>query len=572
MATHLSAEELSNEWPWLKSYPEGVRWDIEVPFAPLWEVMDHAVAEFADKTAIDFLDKKYSYADLGALVNKAAKGLQEIGVQKGVKVGLFLPNSPYTVIFFFAILKAGGTVVNYNPLYAERELASQIEDSETDIMVTLDLQVLYPRVETLMRNTRLKRIIVCRMQDSLPFPKNLLFPMVKGKDIAKVSSDDFVAHYKDLVGNDGRYTPVDVDVEEDVACLQYTGGTTGTPKGAMLTHANLYGNVQQIDMWFHGREPGKERVVAVLPFFHVFGMTAIMLLGVWGGAEMVLLPRFEIDEVMQAIHKKKPTIFAGVPTMFTAMVNHPDRDKYDFTSLKYVNSGGASMPLEIMRKFEEKAGGAELREGYGLSETSPVVSSNPFEGKRKAGSVGIPYPATIVQIVSLDDPTKVMPIGEQGEIAVRGPQVMKGYWQKPEETDAVMKDGRFLTGDIGYMDDEGYLFIVDRKKEMIIAGGYNIYPRNVEEAIYEHPAVEEVAVIGVADEYRGETVKAVIKLRAGESLTEEELTEFLQDKLSKIEQPKIVEFRDTELPKTAVGKIQKKILIEEEQAKAKESA
>ncbi len=567
--TTVGQSRAQKSYPWLHGYPEDVQWDAPIPAAPLYEVLDQAVEKWPENPCIDFLGKIYTYREIADLVARAAKGLQEMGVKKGVNVGLFLPNCPYFVIFYFAALKAGATVVNFNPLYAEREIAHQIEDSETDIMVTLDLKVLYDRMASLLDSTRLGKLIVCPMADSLPFPKNLLFPLVKRKEIARIRYDGRHARYGDVIANDGRYAPVEIDPVEDIAVLLYTGGTTGVPKGAMLTHANLYGNVRQVDLWFTSREMGGESVLAVLPLFHSFGMTAIMNVGLWGGAKLILLPRFNLDEVMQTIHKKRPTHFAGVPTMYIAINGHKDRAKYDFSSLKFANSGGASMPLEVMRTFEKSSGSA-LREGYGLSETSPVVCSQPFEGAVKEGSVGIPYPGTVVEIVSLDNPKKVLKQGEKGEITVSGPQVMKGYWKKPEETAKVMVGGRFLTGDIGYLDEDGWLFIVDRKKEMIIAGGYNIYPRNVEEAIYEHPAVEEAAVVGVPDAYRGETVKAFVTLKSGATLGADDLTAFLKDKLSPIEIPKLVEFRD-ELPKTAIGKIQKKVLLEEEEKKRAEA-
>ena len=550
------------DYPWLKSYPEGVRWDAEIAVAPLYRVLDHAVKTFPDHVALDFLGRRYTYREVGDLVARAAKGLQGLGVGRGTKVGLFLPNVPYFVIYYFAVLKAGGTVVNYNPLYAERELIHQIEDSETDIMVTLDLAALYGKLAPLLESTRLGKIVVCPLDGALPFPRNLLFRLLKRKDVARVPDDRRHPRHAQLIANDGAYAPVAIDAEEDIAVLQYTGGTTGVPKGAMLTHANLYANVMQVDLWWRGRQPGKEKILAILPFFHVFGMTAIMNYGIWKGAELILLPRFEIKQVLKTIHRKRPTAMAGVPTMYIAINTHRHVGRYDLSSLRICSSGGASMPLEVMRTFES-LGGGPIYEGYGLTESSPVVCSNPPEGARKEGSVGIPYPGTVVEIVSLDDSTRVLPPGERGEITVRGPQVMKGYWKNAEETARTLRDGRLHTGDIGYMDEDGYVFIVDRKKELILAGGYNVYPRTVEEAIYAHPDVEEVAVIGVPDPYRGQTVKAFITLAPGRSLDRETLTEFLKDRLSPIEMPKEVEVRDS-LPKSAVGKILKRPLIEEE--------
>ncbi|HUT50673.1 MAG TPA: long-chain fatty acid--CoA ligase [Alphaproteobacteria bacterium] len=551
--------------PWVKSYPPGLKWDTEIPERRLYALMDHAVERFAKNDAVDFLGKTMTYGDIGDHVDRMAKGLQAMGVHAGVKVGLFLPNTPYGVIGFFAILKAGGTVVNYNPLYAERELLYQIDNSETDYLVTLDLKVLYDKIPALLKQSRLKKVIICRMQDILPFPKNLLFPLVKGKEIAKFPRDDQHVRYNDLIKNDGRVDEPRIDPAKDIAVLQYTGGTTGVPKGAMLTHANLYANAMQCDMWFPSEEGKAERLIGVLPLFHVFAMTIVMTYGVYKGSCMILLPRFEIDQLLSTIQRAKPTIMPGVPTIFTAINNYPKLGEYDLSSLAYCLSGGAALPLEVKQKFERLTG-CTLVEGYGLSETSPVATANPFAGVNKESSIGLPVPGTTIEIISIES-GKPVPLGENGEICISGPQVMAGYWNNPEATKDSIVDGRFRSGDIGYMDKDGYTFIVDRLKEMILAGGYNVYPRNVEEAIYMHPAVAECAVVGIPDEYRGQTVKAYVALAEGQSLTEADLIAFLQDKISKIEMPKMVEFR-TELPKSAIGKILKKELLAEEAAKA----
>ena len=552
--------------PWLNAYPPDIKWDTEIPERRLYALMDHAVERYAKNEAIDFLGKTMSYADVGDYVDRMAKGLQALGVRDGVKVGLFLPNTPYSVIGFFAILKAGGTVVNYNPLYAERELLYQIDNSETDFLVTLDLKVLYDKVPALLKQSRLKKAIICRMQDILPFPKNLLFPVAKGKEIAKIPRDESHVFYRDLIKNDGRLEEPRIDPLKDIAVLQYTGGTTGVPKGAMLTHANLYANAMQCDMWFPSEEGKAERIIGVLPLFHVFAMTIVMTYGVYKGSCMVLLPRFEIEMLLGTIQRAKPTIMPGVPTIFTAINNYPKLANYDLSSLSYCLSGGAALPLDVKQTFE-KLTGCTLVEGYGLSETSPVATANPFTGVNKEGSIGLPVPGTTIDIISIDT-GKPVPLGENGEVCISGPQVMLGYWNNPEATKEAIVHGRFRSGDIGYMDEDGYTFIVDRLKEMILAGGYNVYPRNVEEAIYQHPAVAECAVVGLPDEYRGQTVKAYVALAEGQSLTEADLIAFLQDKISKIEMPKLVEFR-TELPKSAIGKILKKELLAEEAAKAK---
>jgi long-chain acyl-CoA synthetase len=376
--------------------------------------------------------------------------------------------------------------------------------------------------------------------------------------------------YEEIVANDGAIAPADIDPEADIALLQYTGGTTGVPKGAMLTHANAVANAVQLRLWAPGLGAQPEKILGVLPLFHVFAMTVVMTHGLLLGAEMILLPRYELRQLLKTIEKKKPTVFVGVPTLYAAINNAKETQGTNLRSLKYCISGGAPLPLEVKHRFEELSG-CVLVEGYGLSETAPVATCNPFLGENRDGSIGLPLPGTIVEIVAIDGSDRVLPPGERGEVCIRGPQVMKGYWKKPEESAKALKGGRFHSGDIGYIDAEGYIYIVDRLKEMILCGGYNVYPRNVEEAIYMHPAVAECAVIGVADPYRGQTVKAFVVLREGQSLTKDALCEFLKDKLSPIEMPKQIEFRAS-LPKTAIGKILKKALVAEEEAKAPAAA
>jgi long-chain acyl-CoA synthetase len=556
--------------PWLGSYPTEIDWHAAFPEQPLYHLLDEAAAKFRDRPALDFLGKKTSYGTLADLVNRAAKGLAALGVGKGVRVGLFLPNTPYYVIVYYAVLKTGGTVVNFNPLYAEAEIRHQIEDSGVTFMVTLDLAALYPNVAKFLGRGSLERIVICRMAEILPFPKNLLFPVVKRKEIAAFPADKRHVLFSTLIGNDGRFAPPRLDPREDVAVLQYTGGTTGTPKGAMLTHFNLVANTVQCHLWFHMVESGQERALAVIPYFHVFAMTSIMNFSIKTGSEIVMLPRFDPVQLLETIDRTKPTFFPSVPTLFTAIKNRPDVGKYDLRSIRRCISGGAPLPLEVKHDFETLTG-CQIVEGYGLTETSPTVTCNPLATGGKDGSIGIPMPGTTVEIVSLEDGTTPVPLGERGELVVSGPQVMKGYWRRPDETAKVLRDGRLRTGDVGYMDADGYTFIVDRIKDLIIAGGYNVYPRNVEEAIYQHQAVLECCVVGVPDPYRGQTVKAFVVLKPDETLTREELCDFLADKVSKIEMPKLVEFRAV-LPKTAIGKISKKALLDEEAAKSRATA
>ncbi|MBM3568016.1 MAG: long-chain fatty acid--CoA ligase [Alphaproteobacteria bacterium] len=551
--------------PWIKSYPPGLKWDVAIEAKPLYAVLDDAVANYPDNWCLDFMGKRLTYREVGNLVARAAAGFQRLGVGKGVKVGLFLPNCPQYVVSYYGILKAGGTVVNYSPLYAERELIHQIEDSHTDIMVTLNLKALLPKMEQMLVQSRLKKLIIGTMSEVLPFPKNLLFPLVKRGDIQTYAPDDRHLSFKWLTENDGNFATPAIDPRKDVALLQYTGGTTGVPKGAMLTHYNLYCNTQQSTMWFTNVDLGRERVLGVLPFFHVFAMTGVMNMGLNIGAEIVMHPRFELEAVLKDINTKKPTLMPGVPTMFVAINNHPRLKEFDLRSLKGCITGGAPMPLEVRDSFE-KTSGATLIEGYGLTESSPTASCNPLVGVRKAGSIGIPMPGTSIEIVDRDDPMKPMPIGQPGQICIRGPQVMAGYWQKPEATAATVIDGKLLTGDVGYMDEDGYTFIIDRMKDMILVGGFNVFPRNVEEAIYQHPAVEECTVIGIPDDYLGQVPKAFLKLKAGNNISTESLMEFLKDRLGKHELPRFIEVRDA-LPKTMIGKLSKKELVEEEKKK-----
>jgi long-chain acyl-CoA synthetase len=559
--------------PWEASYPEGVSWDMEIPLRPVPAILDEAVTKWPERPCLEFLGKRYTYAEVGELVAKAAKGFQQLGVTKGVKVGLFLPNTPYYVICYHAILKAGGTVVNFNPLYAERGIARQIRDSDTRIMVTMNLNTLYPKIAQRLEDTCLERVVICRMSKALAFPKRALFILFKRRELTVPIPDD-KAHIRfgKLIDNDGIPRAVDIDPERDVAVMQYTGGTTGTPKGAMLTHANLYANTLQTRAWATEIEPGAEKVLAVLPLFHVFGMTAVMNVGLMSGSELLLMPRFKLAETLAAIDKEKPTILMGVPTIYSAINESKERDEYDLSSLKFCISGGAPLPLAIKTKFEEVTG-CILVEGYGLSESGPVVTINPIGGLNKENSAGLPLPGTLVEVLSLEDSDTVLPLGETGEICVSGPQVMAGYWNQEAESAVVLRNGRLHTGDVGYMDEQGYVYLIDRIKDLIISGGFNVYPRMVEEAIHLHPSVAEAAVCGVPDKHRGEVVKAFVTLREGETLTASALRAFLKDALAPFEVPRKVEFRQS-IPKTLVGKPLRRQLIEEERLRldAREAA
>ncbi len=537
---------------------------------PMPEYLDEAVRQFADRPALDFMGKVWTYKQLGDLVNRAAEGFRKLGVKRGVQVGLCLPNTPYFTVCYFAILKAGGTIVNYNPLYVEREIDFQVRDSRTEIMVTLDLKVIYDKVEAVRAKGGLKKLVVCPMADILPQPKKLLFQLFKRGDRAKIARDDAHRLFADLVNGPPITQEVVTFPETDVAVLQYTGGTTGVPKGAMLSHANLSANMEQMRIFFSDARPGEEVMLCVLPFFHVFAMTAAQNLSVLIGAEMVLMPRFELKMLLDDIKRKGVTLFPGVPTIYTAINNSPLTKNYDLTSIRMCLSGGAPLPVEVKDNFETLTG-CKLVEGYGLTEASPVVSCNPINEPSRAGSIGKPLSWTDCEFRSLDDPYVVMPEGEKGELCVRGPQVMLGYWERPDDTNRTVENGYLHTGDVGYRDEDGYIHLVDRIKDLIICSGYNVYPRVIEEAIYQNEAVEEVIVIAVDDDYRGQAPKAFIKLKEGESITAEEMKAFLKGHLSAIEMPRAFEFRD-ELPKTLVGKLSKKELVEEERAKVNNEA
>jgi long-chain acyl-CoA synthetase len=541
-----------------------------IPTGPVPDLLDRAARQFPDNPAISFFGRATSYADLAAEADRVASGLQKIGVKQGTKVGLFLPNTPTFIVYYFAILKAGGTVVNFNPLYTLEELTFQAKDSETEIMVTHDLTVLFCKIEELLQRVVIDRAIVIPFASLLPPIKSVLFRVFKRSDIAPVSSSPASSKLINgaaLSATTEPMKPVAIDPDEDVAVLQYTGGTTGTPKGAMLTHANLTANAVQIRAWAVDFEPGKEVILGALPLFHVFALSVVMNVGVDMAAKIVLMPRFQLVEALNLIHRERPTMMPAVPTIFTAMLNYPAIKSYDLSSLRFCISGGAPLPVEIKLSFEA-ASGSKVVEGYGLSEASPVLTCNPITGEPIPGSIGPPVPGTIISLRDIDDPTREVPQGERGELCAKGPQIMKGYWKKPEETEKQFVGDFLRTGDVAIMDERGFFSIVDRIKDLIICSGYNVYPRRIEEATYEHPAVEEVTVIGIRDAYRGEAPKAFIKLKAGMTATAAEILKHLELKISKIELPAEIEFRDS-LPKTMIGKLSKKELAAEEAKRAK---
>lgn len=506
---------------------------------------------------MSFEGRVWSFADLADRVDRVAAGLRRIGVRPGDKVGLCLPNTPYYPIFFYGALQAGATVVNYNPLYVQRELTHQIADSATTTMVVPDLSVIYDKVAAI---PDLKRIVVCPFADALPPLKRVVFQLFRHKSLARPSYGERIVAYRTVMADGPAVGPVAIG-PSDVAVLQYTGGTTGVPKGAMLTHANLTINAQQAVNLMPSLAYGQERMMAVLPFFHVFAMTSVMNGCVLTGSQMILHARFDLKAMMRSLVTDKPTIMHAVPTIYGAIAEAADKHKADLSSLRVCVSGGAPLPAEIRERFQ-KLTGCRVIEGYGLTETSPAVTSNPPDGEVRPGSVGIALQDTIIEIRGLHDIHYLMPAGEQGEICVRGPQVMKGYLNRDTATQEAFVEGALRTGDVGYLDADGYLYVTDRIKDLIICSGYNVYPRVIEEALYEHPAVLEAIAVAVPDPYRGQAPLAFVTLRPGEFRTGEEMRAFLRDKLSPIEMPVRVEIRAT-LPKTAIGKLSRKELIAE---------
>jgi long-chain acyl-CoA synthetase len=567
MATK-GGNEMEVQKPWLHLYPEEIPHYAEIDNKPLQSYLAQAAQEFPTKTAIHFLGKELTFTEIYEQSLKLAGYLQELGLKKDERVSIMLPNCPQAVIAYYGILFAGGIVVQTNPLYMERELEYQLNDSDAKYIITLDL--LYPRVSKMKALTSIEHIIATSIKDYLPFPKNLLYPFVQKKQnqiVVKIEHSGHTHLFKEIMKRQHTsIEEIETNPKEDIALLQYTGGTTGFPKGVMLTHENLVANMSMCSSWMYKCKRGEESVLGILPFFHVYGMTAVMNLSIMQGFKMILLPKFDATDTLKAIDKLKPTLFPGAPTIYIALLNHPDLKNYDLSSVESCISGSAPLPAEVQEKFERETGG-KLVEGYGLSEASPVTHSNFLWSHRKKGSIGVPWPNTDSIILSFET-GKQAEYNELGEIAVRGPQVMKGYWKKQEETDAVLRDGWLLTGDIGYMDEEGYFYIVDRKKDMIIAGGFNIYPREIEEVLYEHEKVQEVVVAGIPDPYRGETVKAYIVLKEGAVATEQEFEEFARKHMAAYKIPRIYEFRK-ELPKTAVGKILRRSLVDEEKEKLK---
>ncbi|MBL0715655.1 MAG: long-chain fatty acid--CoA ligase [Desulfosarcina sp.] len=551
--------------PWLASYEEGVPAQVNYEDVCLPAFLDRSATEFPETMALLFQGYKVNYRQLQEMVDRFAACLHAFGIRKGDSVAILLPNLIPCVVAYYAILKIGAVVVMNNPLYSDRELEHQFNDSGAKLLVTLDLLV--KRMVALRAQTRIKTIIYTSIGDYLPFPKNLLFPLVGKKKglAADVAPAADLLKWKDMLAKYPPQAPAADLSLDDIAMLQYTGGTTGVSKGVMLSHGNLSRQVQHIRAWFPKFRLGEEIMLGALPFFHVFGLSVAMNFAIYMGWGDILVPKPHPEPLLETIGKFRPTFAPLVPTMYIGMLDHPKISQTDLTCIKGCFSGSAPLPVEVIRDFEAKTGSV-IVEGFGLTESTPVTHINPFGGQRKVGSIGIPIPDTEARIVDLNDPTTEMPVGETGELVVRGPQVMQGYWQRPEATAETIVDGWLLTGDIAMMDAEGYFFIVDRKKDMIISGGYNVYPRDIEEVLFEHPKISEATAIGVPHPSRGEQVKVFVVLKAGETATAEEIIEFCKGKLATYKLPTEVAFMN-ELPKTNVGKVLKKDLRSEELAR-----
>lgn len=554
-------------YPWLKSYPAGLDWAASIDADTVAGLLDQAVAQWPDHVALYFMGRRISYRTLDNMVLRAMAVLAGQGIVPGDRVGLLMPNCPDFVACYYAILRLGAVVVNINPLYAMREINHLVLDGQVRHVVTVDLAVIMDKLQPVLAQKPDLRVLVHDFAAGLPLVSGKLFRLFRASQRSHWRNWPEARQIVSIADAPKERKLPDIRVKpDDLAVLQYTGGTTGIPKAAMLTHRNLTANTNQCRLWLGATNPGglregKEVFLAVLPLFHSFAMTVGLNLAMAIGAEIVLMPRFELKSMLKLIAQRKITILPAVPGIFSSLSLLPARERHQISTLQICVSGGAPLPNEIRNRFEQ-ANGIALVEGYGLTEAGPVVAVNPLSGGR-AGSIGLPMPNTIIEIHDPERHGTLMPIGERGEICVRGPQIMQGYWQHPEQTAAVLQDGLLRTGDIGYLDQDGYCFVVDRIKDLILVNGFNVYPRIVEEAIHQHPSVQEVVVGGVPDARRGEMVKAWIYLKPGTILTEEALRQFLQDRISPIEMPRQIVFSPEPLPKTLIGKLSRKALTEE---------
>jgi long-chain acyl-CoA synthetase len=545
--------------PWISNYHHPVPWDMEIPPLTL-PAMFAASAERRDKAPmIDFMGRRFSYRDMAAEAARVAMGLQRLGLAKGDRVGLFLPNVPHYVATYYGALMAGATVVNFSPLYSVDELTAQVEDSGTRILFTLSAKALLPTALKVLEASSLRQLVVGGIADALPIMKSVAYRLLKRGDEAPIPGDPNIIRYSTLIDNEGRPSPVPIDPMDDIALIQYTGGTTGTPKGAKLTHQNMTANARQVNSCDPDLD-ADDRILGVLPMFHVFANTCVLNRTVLNGGMMVLLPRFEAGAALATITRTRATALPGVPTMYQALLDHPHIDRCDFSSLRVCISGGAPMPAELREEFTARSGAA-LVEGYGLTESSGVVSTNPYGGPVKAGTIGQVLPRTEVKLVNKEDASRPAPDGEPGELVVRGPQIMQGYWNRPEaDADSFTADGWLRTGDVAVIDDEGYIRIVDRLKDMIAVGGFKVYPSEIERILYTLPAIKEALVLGIPDARLGETPAAFVTLdQDADRISGADIQAWLNPQLGKHERVSSVTIRQS-LPKTMIGKLDRKAL------------
>ena len=552
---------------WFKSYAPGVPHEIEFERITMPEVLSRNAKQFAGQPALLYMGKRISFSELDSLVNRFARALLSLGVKKGDKVAMLLPNIPQIVIANYAAFRIGAVAVMNNPLYTERELEYQLNDSDSKVLVTLDL--LLPRALKLKGKTKIESIVACHINDYLPFPKKQLFPFVKKDMYRKVEPQKDIYQFCDLIAQSSPALVENAATWDDLGAFIYTGGTTGVSKGVMLSHANISSNVQQFAAWFPDLKKGEDSILAVFPFFHSAGFTAIQNYCLWMATCDVLVPRPSPESVLEMLKKYKPRYLPAVPTIFVGLLNLEEFRKMDLSFIKGFFSGAAPLAADTLQQLKDLTG-ATLLEVYGLTETTPIITATPWGGKIKPGTVGTPVPSTEIKIVDVDTGKEEMPVGSPGEILIKGPQVMQGYYKKPEETAQVLRDGWLYTGDIGLFDGDGYLTIVDRKKDMIIAGGYNIFPREVDEVLFEHPKILEACTIGVPDPYRGETVKSFVVLKPGEKLNEEEIVGYCRDRLAAYKVPKKIEFLES-LPKSAIGKILRREIKELDRKKQRQN-
>ncbi len=568
---------MGEQRPWVASYEEGVPASVApFPEGSVFDMLSRSAERFPDRAAIAFYGKHLTYRRLMGEAERLSAALAELGVVRGDRVALVLPNCPQYVIAFYAIARLGAVVVGNNPLYTPAELAHQLKDCGAEVAVVLDQ--LYPTLAEVREEAGIRKVLATRITDYMRFPLNVLAPIKlrkeakhAGKPWPGVRKGADVVWWKRAMKRAPSPPPAArVDATGEAAGFIYTGGTTGPAKGAMLSHRNMVVNAMQASAWFPALTPGEEAVMCVLPFFHSYCMTVGLNLGVLLGAKLILVPRFELHMVLRQVQKEKPTLFPGVPRLYVSINDAPESAKYDLRSIKACLSGAAPLPVSVADRFGQLTG-ARLREGYGLTECSPVTHANPIQGKAKAGSIGLPIPDTDCRVVALDEPDRVLGPGEVGEILVKGPQVMLGYWNRPDESAAMIRSGWLHTGDIGKMDEEGYFFVVDRMKEMIIVSGFNVYPSEIEKVMAAHPKIAKVCVAGVPDEKTGEAVKAFVVLKEGEAATAEDIVQWCRTELSGYHVPKQVEFRDS-LPETLIGKVLRRVLQEDERRKASAGA